>query len=115
MPSRSGRPGSGAGRRAPEVVDRLRPLCLGLPEACERAERDELRGRGEPFFVPLWWPDAAGMLLDGDGDGDGDDDDDGDDDGDDDDDDDNDWAEIAELPTDSYCSLAPTKLARLVR
>ena len=102
MPSRSGRPGSGAGRRAPEVVDRLRPLCLGLPEACERAERDELRGRGEPFFVPLWWPDAAGMLLDGDGDGD-------------DDGDDNDWAEIAELPTDSYCSLAPTKLARLVR
>jgi hypothetical protein len=123
------------------VVGRLRPLCLGLPETYEQAawvgvrwrvrrhtfahvltieagwppayaraagsdgpatvvtfrcpgsERDELRSRGEPFFVPEWWPDAAGMRLDGDVD----------------------WAEVAELLTESYCALAPKKLVRLIR
>jgi hypothetical protein len=126
---------------SPEIVGRLRPVCLGLPETYEEpawvgirwrirthtfahvltveagwppayaraagtdgpatvvtfrspgSERDELRSRGHPFFVPEWWPDAAGMVLDGD----------------------SDWAEVAELITESYCALAPKKLVRLVR
>lgn len=126
---------------SPEIVGRLRPVCLGLPEAYEEpawvgirwrirthtfahvltveagwrpayaraagsdgpatvstfrspgSERDELRSRGGPFFLPEWWPDAAGMVLDGD----------------------IDWAEVAELITESYCALAPKKLVRLVR
>jgi len=57
------------------------------------SERDELRSRGHPFFLPVWWPDAAGLLLEGDVD----------------------WDEVAELLTESYCALAPKKLARLVR
>jgi hypothetical protein len=126
---------------SPEIVARLRQMCLGLPEAYEEpawvglrwrirthtfahvlrveagwppayaraagtdgsatlvtfrspgSERDELRSRGHPFFLPVWWPDAAGLLLEGDVD----------------------WDEVAELLTESYCALAPKKLARLVR
>lgn len=59
---------------------------------CPGSDRDELRSRGRPFFVPVWWPDAAGVRLDGD----------------------LDWPEVAELLTESYRALAPKKLARLV-
>jgi hypothetical protein len=45
-----------------------------------------------PFFLPGWWPDIAGVVLD----------------------EDSDWYEIAALLTRSYRALAPKKLADLV-
>jgi YjbR protein len=57
-----------------------------------RAEGDELDafGRlGPPFFRPVWFADIVGMAIDAG----------------------TDWAEVAELLTDSYCLLAPRKLA----
>ena len=47
---------------------------------------------GHPFFRPRWRPDIVGMILDAEVD----------------------WAEIAELVTESYCLLAPKKLVALV-
>ncbi|WP_328375218.1 MmcQ/YjbR family DNA-binding protein [Micromonospora zamorensis] len=124
----------------PEVLDRLRPICLGLPETYEEpawvgtrwrirkrtfahvltvdpdrqvaharaAEVDEpaclltfrspldeiagLLGGGHPFYKPEWGPTVVGMVLDGD----------------------TDWDEVAELLTESYCMLAPKRLAALV-
>jgi len=124
----------------PEVLDHLRPICLGLPETYEelawvgvrwrvrkrtfahvliaspdhqmaytraastdepicvmtfRAPGDEIAGLvtgGYPFFRPGWGADVVGIVLD----------------------DDVDWDEVAELLTDSYCVLAPKKLAALV-
>jgi YjbR len=49
-------------------------------------------GRGPRFFWPGWFPNLAGTVLD----------------------DETDWAEIAELITDSYCVLAPAKLVAKV-
>jgi hypothetical protein len=124
----------------PEVLDQLRPVCLGLPESYEelawvgvrwrirkrtfahvltvdpdhqmayaraaatdepicvltfRAPGDEIGGlvsSGHPFFKPGWGADVVGMVLDGDVD----------------------WDEIAELLTESYCILAPKRLAAQV-
>ena len=124
----------------PEILDHLRPICLGLPETYEelawvgvrwrvrkrtfahvliaspdhqmaytraastdepicvmtfRAPGDEIDGLvtgGYPFFKPGWGADVVGIVLD----------------------DDVDWDEVAELLTDSYCVLAPKKLAALV-
>lgn len=121
---------------APEVLAELRSTCLGLPEAHEeqawvgirwrirtrtfahvlvvddgwppayaRAARtqgpatvltfrsagpelDALRGSGPPFFAPIWRADEVGMVLDAGVD----------------------WAEVTELLTESYCTLAPTSL-----
>ena len=56
-------------------------------------EHDALRAAGHPFFVPVWWPDIAGVVLD----------------------EVTDWVEIAELLVDSYCLLAPKRLGELVR
>ena len=45
-------------------------------------------GTGASVFVPAWWPDLAGVVLDAS----------------------TDWAEITELATESYRLLAPQKL-----
>jgi hypothetical protein len=112
-----------------EVVGELRSVCLGLPEAYEEQawagtrwrirkrtfahvltvdsadgpvsvitfrssgpELDALRGAGHPFFRPGWGTNVVGMVLGADVD----------------------WEEVAELVTESYCVLAPKRLAELV-
>ena len=52
-------------------------------------ELETLRRTGPPFFAAPWRGDEVGMFLD----------------------DDVDWDEVAELLTDSYCLLAPKRLA----
>ena len=111
------------------VLRQLRTVCLGLPDAYEeqawagsrwcvrrrtfahvltpdgptgartvmtfRAADDELdvlSAIGHPFFRAGWGSNVLGMVLDGD----------------------TDWAEVAELVTESYCILAPRKLVALV-
>jgi hypothetical protein len=54
-----------------------------------RPELDALTNTGHPFFRPVWAPDIVGMVIG----------------------DDADWTEIAELLTESFCLLAPGKLA----
>lgn len=51
-------------------------------------ELDALRSMGRPFFAPPWRADEVGMILSSEVD----------------------WAEIAELLTDSYCLRAPKML-----
>ena len=112
-----------------EVLDELRAVCLGLPDAYEQqawtgarwcvrkrsfahvlaldspagattvvsfrsagAELAALRASGHPFFRPGWGDNVVGMVLDGA----------------------TDWDEVAELLTESYCIMAPKKLAALV-
>jgi hypothetical protein len=132
---------TGPGDVAPQILARLRPLCLGLPEAYEepawvgvrwrirkrtfahvltvdpehqvvharaaladepvcvmtfRSPGDEIAGLvsgGHPFFKATWGADVVGLVLDGEVD----------------------WAEVAELVTESYRVLAPKKLAALVQ
>lgn len=55
-------------------------------------ELDTLSRIGYPYFKPDWSPTVVGLHLT----------------------DESDWDEIAELVTESYCLLAPKKLARLV-
>jgi len=55
-------------------------------------ELDVLTRLGHPFFKPVWSPTVVGMHLS----------------------DATDWNEVAELVTESYCLLAPKKLAALV-
>jgi predicted DNA-binding protein (MmcQ/YjbR family) len=122
------------------VVAELRSVCLGLPEAYEEEawvgtrwrirtktfahvlvvdggwppayaravgsdgplvlltfrssgpELDALRRAPRPFFKPVWFDDIVGLVLDHDVD----------------------WEQVAELVTESYCSLAPKGLAALV-
>jgi hypothetical protein len=130
----------------PWIVERLRAVCLGLPETheerawvgtrwCVRSknfahvlrvdagwppayaraagtdgpctvltfrsagpELDVLGSSGHPFFRPMWAPGLVGMLIeDAPEDGGV-----------------PDWAEVAELLTESYCVLAPRKLVELV-
>ena len=52
-------------------------------------ELETLRRTGPPFFADPWRGDEVGMFLDADVD----------------------WDEVAELLTDSYCLLAPKRLA----
>lgn len=128
------------------VVERLRGICLALPEAYEeqawvgtrwsirkrnfahvvaieggyppayarqagtdgpalvltfRSSGDELAvlsAAGPPFFRPPWAPNIVGMLLDVDEGVTGG----------------VDWDEVAELVTESYCVMAPRKLAAQV-
>ncbi len=123
-----------------EIVDELRPVCLALPDAYEEEawvgtrwrvrkktfahvvtinagwppaysraagtdgpavvltfrssgpELEALSSIGEPFFRPPWAPNIVGMLLDSSVD----------------------WSEVAELVTESYCVLAPRRLAEMV-
>jgi hypothetical protein len=112
-----------------DVRVRLRELCLRLPDAHEERawvgtrwmvrkrtfahvlgvaedgadpivvlsfrsageELEALRHAGHPFFVLGWGRDAMGLVLD-----------------------DPDWNEIGELVTESFCVMAPKKLASLV-
>jgi YjbR len=114
-----------------DVVARLRVICAGLPDAYEepawvgvrwrvrtktfanvlaidepgqdrtvvlafRSEGEELevlRRIGPPFRVLGWGREMMGLALD----------------------DQTDWAEVRELVTDSFCVMAPKKLAVLVR
>lgn len=114
----------------PEILRRLSEPCLALPEAWDEPawtgrrflirkrnfahvfaihesadvvhtilafrspdeERDALLASGHPFFPLGWGRNVVGLLLD----------------------DDTDWDEVAELVTESYCVLAPKKLAALV-
>lgn len=55
-------------------------------------ELEVLKRSGHPFFSPGWGTNVVGMVLD----------------------DRTDWSEVGELLTDSYCVLAPKKLAALV-
>lgn len=55
-------------------------------------ERDLFTQLGLPYWAVRWGRDVGGIVLG----------------------DDTDWGEIAELLTDSYCLLAPRKLADLV-
>jgi YjbR protein len=125
---------------APEIVDRLRAVCLALPDAYEEQawvgtrwcvrkknfahvlaidsewpasyaravratgpvtvltfrssgpELDALTNAGHPFYRPGWAPNIVGMILEAGAD----------------------WSEIAELVTESYCIMAPKKLAAQV-
>lgn len=57
-----------------------------------RAAGDELDAfahLGPPFFRPVWFPDIVGLHID----------------------ESTNWAEVTELVIDSYCLLAPSKLA----
>lgn len=65
-------------------------LALAFRSAGEELEM--LRHAGHPFFVLGWGRDAIGMVLN----------------------DATDWDEVTELVTDSFCVLAPKKLAALV-
>ena len=55
-------------------------------------ELDALVRIGFPYFKPVWSPTIAGIHLTPE----------------------TDWAEVAELVTESYCLLAPKKLVALV-
>ena len=60
-----------------------------------RSSGDELEalvGSGFPFYKPEWNPQVVGLVLTPDVD----------------------WSEVTELLTESYCLMAPQKLARLV-
>jgi len=123
----------------PKVVARLRPICLGLPDAYEeqawagvrwmvrkktfahvlaidedsppvigRAYRDQplvmvmfrseppeldiLKHIGHPYFAAGWGRNVLGLIIDKE----------------------TDWTEVGELLADSYCVMAPKKLAALV-
>jgi hypothetical protein len=58
----------------------------------EPPELDALHRAGHPFFKPGWGSNVVGMVLD----------------------DATDWEEVAELLTESYCVLAPKKLAAMI-
>lgn len=123
-----------------EIVERIRSVCLGLPEAHEEQasvgsrwrirrltfahvltvdagwppayaraagtdgpatvllfrssgpELEALRNTGSPFFGPPWRADEVGLALDPAVDS----------------------AEVAELLTESYCTLAPSRLVQVV-
>ena len=55
-------------------------------------ELDVLRQVGAPYFAPPWRADEVGLLID----------------------EPVDWAEIAELLTESYCTQAPNRLVALI-
>jgi len=120
----------------PSVMEELRAVCLGLPETSEEQawagrrwtvrrrtfahvlavdspdgpsivmtfrssgdELDALRSMGHPFFRPGWGTNTVGMVLDVDPSGSAAA---------------IDWTEVRELLTESYCILAPKKLASQV-
>jgi len=67
------------------------PICVltfRLPRSMLEAPRFERH----PFFRPVWFPNIAGTVLDGD----------------------TDWDDVAALLIESYCVLAPKKLAAMV-
>jgi hypothetical protein len=113
-----------------EVLAEMRAICDGLPEAYEEQawtgkrwrirkrtflhvfaidsprgpftamqfraegpELDMLRHSGHPFFAAGWGKNVVGMVLDAS----------------------TDWTEVSELVTESYCIMAPKKLAAQVQ
>jgi hypothetical protein len=68
------------------------PLCV-LTFRSSVAEFDPQMFTRRPFFKPVWWPDIAGLALDGR----------------------TDWKDVGKLLTASYCTLAPKKLVDVVR
>jgi hypothetical protein len=62
------------------------PCCV-LTFRSRLPEVDADAFRGHPFFKPVWWPDIAGMFLDGD----------------------TDWKDVAKLLEASYHLLAPKR------
>jgi hypothetical protein len=68
------------------------PACV-LTVRSAGEELAVLQHAGPPFFAPVWFEDIVGLEID----------------------DATDWGEVAELCTESYCLLAPKKLAARVR
>jgi hypothetical protein len=66
--------------------------CWVLSFRSSGLELESLRRAGPPFFAPVWRGDEVGLVLDARVD----------------------WAEVAELLTDSYCLRAPQRLAEAV-
>jgi hypothetical protein len=67
------------------------PLCV-MTFRSPSPEFEVLTSTGYPFYRPDWGTDVVGMVLG----------------------DDTDWAEVTELLIESYCLLAPKRLAALV-
>jgi hypothetical protein len=67
------------------------PVCV-LTFRLPRPMLQAPRFKRQPFFRPVWFPNIAGMVLDGD----------------------TDWDDVAALLIESYCVLAPRKLVNLV-
>jgi len=67
------------------------PVCV-LTFRLPRPMLQAPRFKRHPFFRPVWFPNIAGMVLDGD----------------------TDWDDVAALLIESYCVLAPKKLVSLV-
>jgi predicted DNA-binding protein (MmcQ/YjbR family) len=65
------------------------PLTV-LTFRADAAAHAALRAAGAPFFVPVWWLDIVGMVID----------------------EDTDWAEVGELVAESYELLAPKRLLK---
>jgi hypothetical protein len=63
------------------------PACVLMVRA-SGPELEVLRSTGAPFFAPPWRADEIGLRLEGEVD----------------------WEEIAELVTESYCTVAPKRL-----
>jgi predicted DNA-binding protein (MmcQ/YjbR family) len=74
-------------REAPLVED-----AVVLTFRSDGQELDALANAGPPFYKPSWNRQVIGMIVESDVD----------------------WDEVAELLTESYCLLAPKKLAALV-
>jgi len=66
--------------------------CVVLTFRCPLDEVEVYRAAGVPYFVPVWFPNIVGIVLD----------------------DSTDWDMVGELIIESYCELAPRKLAALV-
>ena len=67
------------------------PACV-LTFRCLRAQADATRFTQRPFFRPAWFPNIVGLMID----------------------DGTDWDEVGALVAQSYCVLAPKRLAGLV-
>jgi hypothetical protein len=78
------------------TIAHVRPLpahaadAVGVTFRAAVQDADLYAGLGGPWFKPDWSPTVAGLVLT----------------------DATDWSEVAELLTDSYCLMAPKKLAR---
>ena len=69
-----------------------RGLSVVLAFRSQGEELEVLRNAGRPFLMLGWGRDAIGMVLDNT----------------------TDWDEVKEVVTESYCAMAPQKLAALV-
>lgn len=67
------------------------PLCI-LTFQSSGSELERLRAVGHPYFGPVWRPGIIGMAIATD----------------------TGWEEVGELLTESYCTLAPKALLKLV-